>query len=131
MNTKNILIADDEMYVSRVLKLVLKQEGYEVQCVNNGKQALDAYTKSRPDMIVTDVKMPQMTGRELVEAVRQTHNDDEIPIVVMTSTLESENRDWVGGVNKVTFVGKPVSPRELVRIVNEYFTHDKSSSKDR
>lgn len=127
MNVKKILIADDEPYVARVLKLVLQKEGYEVSCVNNGRQALESYRESRPDIIVTDVKMPHMTGRELVETIRSAENDDEMPIVVMTSTLESENRDWVCGVGSVTFVGKPVSPRELVRIINDYFACSKAS----
>ena len=127
MKANRILIADDEPYVSRVLKLVLQREGYEVSCVNNGKQALDSYRQARPDIIVTDVKMPHMTGRELVETIRSAEDDSEIPIVVMTSTLESENRDWVSGVGSVSFVGKPVSPRELVRIVNSYFTCSKAS----
>ena len=127
MKTNRILIADDEPYVTRVLKLVLLKEGYEVICVNNGKQALDSYRETRPDIIVTDVKMPHMTGRELVETIRGSEGDSETPIVVMTSTLESENRNWVSGVGGVSFVGKPVSPRELVRIINGYFTCSKAS----
>ena len=127
MKTNRILIADDEPYVARVLKVVLLKEGYEVTCVNNGKQALDSYREMRPDIIVTDVKMPHMTGRELVETIRSSDGDSETPIVVMTSTLESENRDWVSGVGGVSFVGKPVSPRELVRIVNGYFRCSKAS----
>lgn len=127
MKTNRILIADDEPYVARVLKLVLLKEGYEVICVNNGKQALDSYRETRPDIIVTDVKMPHMTGRELVETIRSSEGDTDTPIVVMTSTLESENRDWVSGVDGVSFVGKPVSPRELVRIINGYFTCSKAS----
>ena len=127
MKTNRILIADDEPYVARVLKLVLLKEGYEVICVNNGKQALDSYRETRPDIIVTDVKMPHMTGRELVETIRGSEGDTDTPIVVMTSTLESENRNWVSGVGGVSFVGKPVSPRELVRIINGYFTCSKAS----
>jgi two-component system alkaline phosphatase synthesis response regulator PhoP len=127
MNVNKVLIADDEPYVARVLKLVLQKEGYQVNCVNNGQQALAAYRETRPDIIVTDVKMPHMTGRELVEAIRGTDGDSQTPIVVMTSTLESENRDWVSGVDGVQFVGKPVSPRELVRIVNDCFACRKAS----
>lgn len=120
MNTFKVMIADDEPYVARVLKVVLQQEGYEVKCVNNGRQALEAYLKDRPDIVITDVKMPHMTGQELVDAIRKLKVEGETPIIVMTSTLESENRDWVKGVNSLSFVGKPVSPRELVRIVNGY-----------
>lgn len=127
MSAKKILIVDDEPYITRVLKLVLQKEGYVVTCVNNGQQGLDQYTKERPDMVITDVKMPRMTGNELVAAIRQTNADSETPIVVMTSTLENENREWIADVSHLTFIGKPVSPRELVRVVNGYLIHTESS----
>ncbi len=126
MSINKILIADDEPYVSRVLKLVLQKSGYEVTCVNNGRKAINAYRNARPDIVITDVKMPEMTGRELVEAIRSSEGGDETPVVVMTSTLESENRDWVTDVNNVSFLGKPVSPRDLVKIINDYFVHKKA-----
>ena len=121
MSTMNILIADDEPYITRVLKLVLQKEGYSVTCVNNGLQALEHYNKNRPDLVITDVKMPRMTGNELVEAIRETNADSETPIVVMTSTLENENRDWLCGVSNLTFIGKPVSPRDLIRVIKDCF----------
>lgn len=127
MKQNKILIAEDEVYVSRVLKLVLKQEGYQVTCVNNGKLALESYLSEPPDILITDVKMPHMTGRELVEEIRYKHRDADTPIIVMTSTLESENRDWVGGISHITFLGKPVGPRDLVRVVNDYFDLSKVS----
>lgn len=127
MSAIKILIADDEPYITRVLKLVLQQEGYEVLCVSNGKQALDTYRDQQPDFVVTDVKMPHMSGRELVAAIRGLDNSRETPIVVMTSTLESENRDWVTGLGNVSFLGKPVGPRDLVRIVNDYFKQSKAA----
>lgn len=127
MSTNKILIVDDEPYVARVLKLVLRQNDYEVDCVDNGRKALESYRAERPDMIITDVKMPSMSGRELVETIRNVDDDKQTPIVVMTSTLESENRDWVKNFNNLTFLGKPVSPRDLVRVVNDYFAENKVS----
>ena len=127
MSISKILIVDDEPYIARVLKLTLQQEGYQVTCVNNGKQALEAYAAERPDLIITDVKMPQMTGNELVDAVRNSHGDTETQIIVMTSTLESENRSWVADVVNLTFLGKPVSPRDLTSIVNSFTEQSKAS----
>lgn len=124
MSTYKVLIADDEPYISRVLRLVLQQAGYEVTCVNNGKEALDAYEVFRPDILVTDVRMPQMSGKLLVESIRGSNDDRNIPVIVMTSTLESENREWVGEICNVSFIGKPVSPRDLVRIVNNQLAND-------
>jgi len=127
MNKYKVLIADDEPYVSRVLKLVLQKEGYDVTCVNNGKEALGVYQQLSPDVVVTDVKMPHVGGRELVQTIRALDGNDRIPVVVMTSTLESENRDWVHDVGNVSFLGKPVSPRDLVRVINRHFMHSKAS----
>ena len=127
MSINKILIADDEPYVSRVLKIVLQQEGYEVVCVTNGKQAVDVYMSEQPDLVVTDVRMPHLTGRELVETIRYSKGDTDTPIIIMTSTLESENRNWVSDLENVVFLGKPVSPRNLVRVVNDFFTKSEAS----
>ena len=124
---QKVLIADDEPYVARVLKLVLQQEGYQVICVNTGKEALDVFAGLQPDIVVTDVKMPRMSGRELVEAIRAMEGKKNIPVVVMTSTLESENREWVHQLGNISFLGKPVSPRDLIRVINGYFLQSKAS----
>ncbi|MBT8440658.1 MAG: response regulator [Gammaproteobacteria bacterium] len=127
MTNKKILIVDDEPYVARILKLVLQKEGYKVTCVNNGKAALDICASLQPDILVTDVKMPHLGGRELVETIRSLESGSNIPIVVMTSTLESENREWVHDQGNISFLGKPVSPRDLVRVINSHFIHSKAS----
>ena len=127
MTAYNILIVDDEPYVARVLKLVLQQEGYRVTCVNNGKEALDIFDKLQPDIVVTDVKMPHLGGQQLVEAIRAMDAGNSTPVVVMTSTLESENRDWVHDLGNLSFLGKPVSPRDLVRVINNHFIHYKAT----
>jgi two-component system chemotaxis sensor kinase CheA len=124
---QKVLIADDEPYVARVLKLVLQQQGYQVTCVNTGKEALDVFAGLQPDIVVTDVKMPRMSGRELVEAIRAMEGKKNIPVVVMTSTLESENREWVHQLGNISFLGKPVSPRDLIRVINGYFLQSKAS----
>ncbi|NNJ95958.1 MAG: response regulator [Gammaproteobacteria bacterium] len=126
MTAYNVLIVDDEPYVARVLKLVLQKEGYKVTCVNNGKEALAVFDSLQPDIVVTDVKMPHVTGQKLVEAIRHKEGKN-IPIVVMTSTLESENRDWVHELGNISFLGKPVSPRDLVRVISKHFMHSKAS----
>ena len=89
MTAYKVLIVDDEPYVARVLKLVLQKEGYQVTCVNNGREALDIFDKVQPDIVVTDVKMPHVGGQQLVEAIRSMEASSNIPIVVMTSTLKA------------------------------------------
>ena len=126
MSAYKVLIADDEPYVARVLRLVLQQEGYEVMCVTSGREALDVYHTWCPDILVTDVKMPHMDGRELVQAIVKAGSEKPLPVIVMTSTLESENRDWLGDVENMYFIGKPVSPRDLIRTINQCFVNRKA-----
>lgn len=127
MTTYNVLIVDDEPYVARVLKLILQKEGYKVTCVNNGKEALAVFDSLKPDIVVTDIKMPHLTGQQLVEAIRNREGNNNIPVVVMTSTLESENRDWVQELGNISFLGKPVGPRDLIRVISKHFIQSKAS----
>ena len=118
---KTVLIADDEPHVARVLRLVLEKEGYEVCCADNGKQALDLFESREPDVLIADINMPALNGRELVDRVRELPAGGEVPVIVMTSSLESHHQEWLGRMKATWFVGKPVSPRELVAMINGFF----------
>lgn len=118
---KTILIADDEPHVARVLRLVLENEGYQVHCFENGKEALDAYSRLEPDVLIADIQMPILSGKELVNRVRDLPGGGDMPVIVMTSSLESSHKDWLNNMSSICFVGKPVSPRELVGIINGFF----------
>ncbi len=118
---KTILIADDEPHVARVLRLVLENEGYQVHCAENGKEALDVYSRLKPDVLIADIQMPVLSGKELVNKVRELPDGEDTPIIVMTSSLENSHKAWLSNMPSTRFVGKPVSPRELVSIINGFF----------
>ncbi len=119
---KRILIADDEPHISRVLRLVLENEGYEVECADNGQIALEMFHRQLPDVLIADIRMPVLDGKELASRVRENRQHDEILIIMMTSSLENRYQDWLQGMPNTCFVGKPVSPRELVTKINGYFS---------
>jgi DNA-binding response OmpR family regulator len=118
---KKILIADDEPHVARVIRLVLENEGYHVTYVCNGQEALDVFDELHPDVLIADVKMPKVDGRQLVGIVREHSHGKDIPIIVMTSSLETRHRDWLSDMHNTFFIGKPASPRELVNVINNFF----------
>jgi CheY-like chemotaxis protein len=119
---RKILVVDDERHVSRVLQLALENAGYSVEVANNGEQALRRLLQSPPDALVTDIMMPRMTGRDLVDTVRHQLPHHRFPILVMTASLEHEHRKWTSGVRDLYFVEKPVSPRMLTRILSDHFS---------
>ena len=115
-----ILIADDEPHVIRVLKMALERAGYEVDSAPNGQVALERIKAGHPDVLVTDIQMPLMSGRELCESIQDEMPDRKFLIFVVTSRTEVEHREWSSSMSNLRFLEKPVSVRKLVSVIEEY-----------
>lgn len=124
MTMKRILIVDDQALVLRVVKLGLEGGGYEVDTASNGLECLDKLRESLPDFLVTDIDMPQMTGKELCLAIEQQFPDRTFPIVVLTSRTEMEHREWTGDIENLSFMEKPVSIRRLLSQIGKSLADD-------
>jgi len=118
---KKITIVDDEPHVLRVLKLSLEREGYQVISFANGEDALNGLRENQPDVLVTDIQMPRMNGEELCQKIQLEMPDREFLIFVLTSRTEIEHREWSRKINNLQFLEKPVSIRNLVERLNNYF----------
>jgi CheY-like chemotaxis protein len=118
---KRILIADDEPHVLRVLKLSLEKEGYAVDVCANGKEALTRLEQEYPDILITDIQMPQMSGEELCHHIQAHMPDRNFLIFVLTSRTEIEHREWSREIHNLLFLEKPVSIRDLVEKLEGYF----------
>jgi len=114
MNQPIVMIVDDEPHVIRVLRLALERAGYRVSSACDGQAALEAMQEYRPHLLVTDIHMPRMGGRELCEAVRARYPGEAIPIIVMSSMTATSERAWAAALPDVELLEKPVSPRQLV-----------------
>ena len=110
----SILIADDEPHVLRVLKMSLEREGYTVNVCANGQEALEIVLHDPPDVLVTDIQMPLMTGEELCRQIEQRMPERSFLIFVLTSRTEIEHREWSRNITNLQFLEKPVSIRELL-----------------
>lgn len=118
---KQILIADDEPHVIRVMKMALQRAGYKVDSAPNGEAAYEWLTKNQPDVLITDIQMPRMTGEQLCKKISETMPGREFLIFVLTSRTEIEHREWTSSLDNVMFLEKPVSTRKLVQQLDEYF----------
>lgn len=108
---RRILLADDDEVGRRVLTEYLEQEGYQVQQAADGREALAAIASSLPDLIILDVKMPELDG---LEVVRRVHARSTVPIIILSAL--SDDIDRVAGLSAGSddYVTKPVRPRELL-----------------
>ena len=78
---KKILVVDDERQITRMLRASLQGSGYQVLIASNGIEALERFESGQPDLIITDLAMPEMNGLEFTKAVRQM---SETPIIVLS-----------------------------------------------
>ena len=85
-----ILIVEDSPVDQLLIKRLLVRPGWVTQLAHNGKEALELIGKVRPDLVITDLQMPEMDGLELVKAVRTT--DSSLPIVLVTVHTQKEER---------------------------------------
>ena len=118
---KRILIVDDEPHVTRVLKLSLRPRGYEVESLCNPLEAVDKLKSFAPDVLITDIQMPGMSGRELCDRIQAEMPQRNFLILVMTAMAARENREWVSRMPNTEFLEKPLSPRSLVVRLDDYF----------
>jgi CheY-like chemotaxis protein len=118
---KKIVIADDEPHVLRVLKLSLEREGYHVEAFPNAAKALVRIEQEHPDILITDISMPVMSGEELCRHIQQEMPDRKFLIFVLTSRTEVEHREWSRAIDNLSFLEKPVSIRNLINNLHEYF----------
>ena len=79
------LVVDDSMLIRHTVCRFLEERGFAVESATNGQEALEALKRVRPDIIITDIQMPKMSGSELITAVKSDHTLAAIPIVIVAS----------------------------------------------
>jgi two-component system KDP operon response regulator KdpE len=111
MERNRILVVDDETQISRVLKTTLSSQGYEVRTAADGETGFDTAMDWNPDLIVTDLSMPGMSGIELCRAVRER---SQVPIIVLSVRGEEKNKVEALDAGADDYVTKPFSVNELL-----------------
>ena len=107
---QNILVVDDESQITRVLKTTLSSQGYGIRTASDGEEALQAMSEWAPDLIVTDLRMPNMDGLELCREVRKT---SQVPIIVLSVKGEDSIKVQALDAGADDYVTKPFSMTEL------------------
>ena len=111
---KTILVVDDELPIVEVIASVLTYEGYHVLTATNGKEALFCLGTSRVDLVLSDIMMPVMDGRELCRRLEADPAYSWMPVVLMSATHSSAQLE---GCKHTAFVGKPFDILRLLSVV--------------
>jgi phosphate regulon transcriptional regulator PhoB len=108
---RKVLVVDDEDSVRELLSLYLKKEGFQVVHARDGKEALRLNGEQHPDLIVLDLMLPGLDGREVC---RQIRTNSRVPIIMVTARGEEVDRIVGLELGADDYVVKPFSPREVV-----------------
>jgi two-component system, OmpR family, alkaline phosphatase synthesis response regulator PhoP len=114
MGKEKILVVDDEEDILELVKYNLAKEGYRVDCVLSGEQALTRAVEQRPDLILLDLMLPGLDGLDVCRELKNNPITRQIPIVMITA--KGEDADIVSGLElgAEDYVTKPFSPRVLL-----------------
>ncbi|MCP4266497.1 MAG: hybrid sensor histidine kinase/response regulator [Candidatus Brocadiaceae bacterium] len=108
-----ILIVDDNPKIMAIAKAHLKKEYHEVSCVEDGKSALESIRQEKPDLIILDVDMPEMSGFEVCKVLMDDDNLCLIPVIFLTAADDNANRIRGLDLGAVDYVTKPFDAFEL------------------
>ena len=110
-----VLVVDDEPEIVQFVSSALEDEGFEVLRAANGRQAVDAATRDRPDLIVLDMQLPRKDGHEVAQEVRRLHGD--IPILLITA--DGRAQEMAQRVGAFAFLSKPFDVEELLGLIRD------------
>jgi DNA-binding response OmpR family regulator len=113
MVPRKILVVDDEENFRHILSVILKKERYEVETASNGEEALQKVKEERPHLILLDVRMPNMTGLEVLRRVRGI--DREVGVIMVTAVNEEETGREALQLGAFDYIVKPLDLDYLER----------------
>ena len=112
--SQKILVIDDEQSILNTLEILLRGEGFQVEVRTRGQAAMDEWGEIDPDIVLTDIRMPGVSGMDVLQAVRQ--KDPEVPVILMTAQASLQSA--IEAVNRGAFyyLQKPFSNDDLVAL---------------
>jgi len=119
-NTKKVMLVDDEADVISVLKVVLEENGFEVDTFEDPIVALKSYRAGVYDLLILDIKMPEMDGFELYDQIKKI--DDNAKVCFLTASemyYKNSRKEKYCSLDKDLFIQKPIANEDLVEEINK------------
>ncbi len=113
-----VLLVDDSMFTRSMLRKIIKGIGLEVIEASNGREGLDRIINEKPDLVVTDLLMPEMDGIELLSTVKD--KSIKVPVVVMSANVQDTVRQQCLGLGAVEFFNKPPNEEKFQKYLEDF-----------
>ena len=116
--SKKILAIDDENDVLLIIKTTLTGEGYKVLTASNGFDGLALAEDHKPDIIILDLRMPEMDGMEVLDQLRENEKTEKTPVIILTGVSDKEKIREALDKGIIYYIVKPFECQDLVSKVN-------------
>jgi len=114
MRRHRILVVDDDRDVVRLMRGYLEQAGYQVLVAYNGENAMHTIRRERPDLVLLDLMLPDLDGRDITRTVRSDDGLKHTPIIMLTARVDDTDKIVGLEIGADDYVTKPYNPREVV-----------------
>ncbi len=118
--SKKVLTVDDSPSVRKMVEFSLKTKGYTMGSAGDGQEALDLLSNEPFDAIILDVNMPRMNGLEFLEKRLTNDNIASIPVIMLTTEGQDEDRDKALSLGATAYIVKPFKPTQLLELLDEF-----------
>lgn len=120
MSTAKVAIVEDDMAISQMYRLKFETEGYQVQTADNGKLGLELAEEFKPDIILLDLMMPEMTGDQMLAELRKKSWGKDITVIILTNMGEEEAPKSLRELGVHSFIVKAeMTPRQVAERVKQ------------
>ena len=117
---KKALVVDDNGSNLMLEKDLLEVAGFEVFVAESASSAIAIAREERPDVILMDVRLPDMRGSEAAMILRQDKETNEIPIIFVTASVMAEGKDEIKNIANSGFIGKPINTRTFAKEISQF-----------
>ena len=116
---KRVLLIEDEPNIIEAIRFILSREGYQVDTHSDGMTAVEAVHHRVPDMVILDVMLPNRSGYDILNDLRESQDTKDVPVLMLTARGQKKDRDLAERLGASRFMTKPFSNGEILSTVRE------------
>ena len=114
---KSVVIIEDEPFIIEALTFLLENEGLDVRSISDGANAIDFIIKSKPNLVILDIMLPNVSGMKILEDIRSMGEISNLPVLMLTAKGQKKDRRAAEEAGVSKFMTKPFDNQELIENV--------------
>jgi DNA-binding response OmpR family regulator len=129
--SKKILVADDSLTIRKLAESLLKKQGYEVLCAEDGADALGMAKTNKPDLIFWDDSLPILDGHSVCEELKGNEELKDTPLIILLTKDQVQKEEELVRMGADSFMVKPFNPKDILEKVKEFLNGENANFKDK